>query len=114
MVQEKVNLGIYTREQAQKDPMKNVLVRSVGIEEEIDIDYYSSYLSSGDLFLVCSDGLYGKVSDEDILDIINRLIPSPVDSTPESIKLVVEELIKTANDNGGQDNISVILNLCST
>jgi len=94
--------------------MKNVLTRSVGFEESVEVDLYTYKVARNDLFLVCSDGLYGKVSDEDILDVINRLIPSPNDSTPESLKLVVEELIKTANDNGGQDNISVILNICST
>jgi protein phosphatase len=61
-VQEKLNMGLYTRQDAAKDPQKNVLVRSVGIEADIQIDVFQYRICKNDIFIVCSDGLHGKVS----------------------------------------------------
>lgn len=109
LVQEKLNLGIYNREQAALDPQKNVLVRTVGFESDVEVDVFSYKVSRNDIFLSCSDGLHGKVSDPDILHIINRNIPIPSMATSEIVSRTVEELIAQANANGGNDNISVIL-----
>lgn len=109
LVQEKLNLGIYNREQAQKDPQKNVLVRTVGFEKDVDVDVYTYKVSRNDIFLCCSDGLHGKVSDPDILYIVNKYIPDPSKATAEAVNAAVKMLVKQANDNGGNDNISVIL-----
>lgn len=108
-VQEKLNMGIYTREEAVKDPQKNVLVRSVGFDPEINVDVFHYRICKNDLFLICSDGLHGKVSDGDILHIVRRNIPVPGEATKGQLEDAVHDLIRQANDNGGQDNISVII-----
>jgi serine/threonine protein phosphatase PrpC len=110
-VQEKLNLGLYSREEAVKDPQKNVLVRSVGFEQEVQVDVFHYRICKNDLFLLCSDGLHGKVSDGDILHIVKKNIPDPARCTLPQIEAAVKELIQQANDNGGQDNISVIIAL---
>jgi protein phosphatase len=109
LVQEKLNYGVYNREQAALDPQKNVLVRTVGFEEDVDVDVFTYKVVKNDIFVLCSDGLHGKVSDEDMLYIINEQIPNPATATEATAKIVVDRLIKLANDNGGQDNITVIL-----
>jgi serine/threonine protein phosphatase PrpC len=111
LVQEKINMGIYSRDMAKNDNQKNVLVRTVGYDENIEVDIYNYKISKNDLFLVCSDGLHGKVSDHDILAIVNQHIPDPATATTESAKEAVKALIQAANDNGGQDNISVIISI---
>ncbi|ATH07712.1 hypothetical protein BIY24_07065 [Halobacteriovorax marinus] len=109
LVQEKLNLGIYNREQAANDPQKNVLVRTVGFEADVEVDIFSYKVSKGDIFLSCSDGLHGKVSDADIVYIINKYIPDPAKATPETVQQTVTTLVAQANANGGNDNISVIV-----
>lgn len=109
LVQEKLNYGIYNREQAALDPQKNVLVKTVGFEDEIDVDVFTYKVNKNDIFLICSDGLHGKVSDEDIAYIVDQHIPEPAKATQKNVDLCVNALIKQANDNGGNDNISVIL-----
>ena len=108
-VQEKLNMGIYTRDEAVKDPQKNVLVRSVGFEADILVDVFNYRICKNDMFIICSDGLHGKVSDGDILHIIQKNIADPASCSIADVKAAVTDLIKQANDNGGQDNISVIL-----
>lgn len=108
-VQEKLNMGIYSREQASLDPQKNVLVRSVGFEADLQVDVFNYRISKNDIFLVCSDGLHGRVSDSDILHIIQKNIPNPGNCSEADVDKTVKELIQQANNNGGHDNISVIL-----
>lgn len=109
LVQEKINMGIYTREDAAKDLMKNVLVRTVGYGDLEGVDTFAYKVSKYDLFLICSDGLHSKVSDKDILTIINRRISDPTNASKELIQQTAEDLVDQANRNGGNDNISVIL-----
>lgn len=109
LVQEKLNVGIYDRINAKKDPNKNVLVRTVGFEDDVEVDIFTYKVCRNDLFLFCSDGLSGKVNDEDIIYIINKFIPNPSTATDSDINECVKQLIANANKNGGQDNISVIL-----
>jgi protein phosphatase len=109
LVQEKLNLGIYDRIGAFKDPQKNVLIRTVGFEPNVAVDVYKYKINKGDLFLVCSDGLHGKVSDEDIAFIVKEYIPNPKTATQEQLDGAISKLISQANANGGQDNISIIL-----
>jgi serine/threonine protein phosphatase PrpC len=109
LVQEKLNVGIYTREQAQKDPQKNVLVRTVGFDDEVEVDVFSYKVSKNDIFITCSDGLHGRVSDADILYIVNTHIPDPMKATKETVNKTVQTLVAQANKNGGNDNISVVL-----
>lgn len=109
LVQEKLNYGVYNREQAALDPQKNVLVRTVGFEDDVEVDVFIYKVVKNDIFLCCSDGLHGKVSDEDMLYIINKLIPDPSVATQAIADKVIKNLIDLANENGGQDNITAIL-----
>ena len=109
LVQEKINLGIYSREAGHKDPQKNVLVRTVGFDPELDVDTLVYKLAPNDLFIICSDGLHGKVSDEDIIYTVNKYIPNPALAVQADLDQLVSNLIEQANDNGGNDNISVIV-----
>lgn len=108
-VQEKINLGIYTREDAARDQQKNVLVRSVGFEEDVQIDIFNYRVCKNDIFIICSDGLHGKVCDADILYLVKKNIGNPSQCKINDVKKAVDELIAQANENGGQDNISVII-----
>ena len=109
LVQEKLNYGVYNREQAALDPQKNVLVRTVGFEDDVQVDVFVYKVNKNDIFLCCSDGLHGKVSDEDMLFLINKFIPNPSVATQEDADKVIQALIDLANENGGQDNITAIL-----
>lgn len=109
LVQEKLNLGFYTREQASDDPQKNVLVRTVGFEDEVEVDVFTYKVHRNDIFLSCSDGLHGKVSDPDLVYIINHFIPDPSKATQASLDKTAKFMVELANKNGGQDNISVVL-----
>lgn len=109
LVQEKLNLGFYTRDQASDDPQKNVLVRTVGFEDEVEVDVFTYKVHRNDIFLSCSDGLHGKVSDPDLLYIINHFIPDPSKATQETLDKACKYMVEIANKNGGQDNISVVL-----
>ncbi len=109
LVQEKLNLGIYDRKGAKADPQKNVLTKTVGFEKDVDADVYKFKNQNFDIYLLCSDGLHGKVCDEEILKIVQYCVPNPQEATQEQFDLAVENLIRQANLNGGQDNISVVL-----
>jgi serine/threonine protein phosphatase PrpC len=108
LVQEKVNVGLYTRDQAIKDPNKNVLSRTCGFKDEIEVDVFTYKVKKNDLFFICSDGLSGFVSDHDVVTIINKFLPDPGKSTQEELDKTLSTLIDQANFNGGADNISVI------
>jgi len=109
LIQEKINYGIYTREQAKKDPQKNVLSRTVGFDKKVEPDIFHYKVQKNDIFLLCSDGLSGFVSDSDILFLINKHLPDPSSATKEDLSGAVEALVAQANAGGGDDNISVIL-----
>lgn len=109
MVQEKLNMGLYNREQAALDPQKNILTRTVGFDSELDVDVFTYKVIKNDIFICCSDGVHGKVSDEDIICLINEYIPDPSTATQQMADQVVNSLITLANENGGQDNSTVIL-----
>ncbi|MBP9674697.1 MAG: Stp1/IreP family PP2C-type Ser/Thr phosphatase [Bacteriovoracaceae bacterium] len=110
-VQEKINLGIYTREQAHLDKMKNVLLKTVGFDAQVESDIYSYKVLKNDLFLLCSDGLYGRLSNLEILGVLLHTIPDPASAQQKDLENCVNALISMANERGGQDNISVILSL---
>lgn len=108
-VQHKLNNAFYTREDAVKDPQRNALTIAVGIDLDLTPDVFNYRICKNDMFLICSDGLHGKVSDADILHIVERNIFDPSLSNMVQVEKAVRELIQQANDNGGNDNISVIL-----
>lgn len=99
-VQEMVRLGGINAEDAKHHPDKNIITRAVGVGEKLEIDFFEYRLQKGDMILMCTDGLSNMVEDEEIL----RIVKSSRD-----IVEAVERLIERANENGGQDNIGVIL-----
>jgi len=87
-------------ERAALPGMKNILTRAVGIEPDVDADMGELTVFEGDLLLLCTDGLYNMVSEEEILQIVLRA---------GNVRAASEILIDTANENGGMDNISAIV-----
>lgn len=104
LVQERLRAGLITREEAKTDRMKNVITRSVGFEKDVNPEIYQMEVQSGDCFLVCSDGLSGLVDDPTLLKIVQKHV-----FDKNQIQKGVDELIATANANGGDDNITSIM-----
>lgn len=99
-VEEMIRRGSLERENARSNPNKNIITRAVGAKNDIQVDIYVVELKPGDLLLMCSDGLSNMLEDEEMRMIIKR---------QRDIMEMAEELVKAANENGGKDNISVIL-----
>ncbi len=97
-----INPGM-TREEEQNFPHKNVITRALGLMDEVEVDVKQFAVEANDVYLLCSDGLSGHVEDEELLDIIrdNDLVPA------------VGKLVERANEEGGNDNITVILLKCT-
>ncbi|MFW7378259.1 MAG: Stp1/IreP family PP2C-type Ser/Thr phosphatase [Oligoflexus sp.] len=98
LVNEQVRAGILTREEAEVHHLKNVITRSVGYQEEEDVDTSCVLLKAGDLMLLCSDGLHGKITDAEISQISSKLGLAAVDA-----------MVRLSNERGGEDNITAIL-----
>ncbi len=98
LVSEQVRAGILTKEEAELHHLRNVITRSVGYQEEEDVDTTSLALEDDDLLLLCSDGLHGKVPDKEISNLTKELQTN-----------AVPKLIQLANDRGGDDNITVVV-----
>ena len=92
-------MGAITRDEAHLHARKNVITRAIGANANNEPDCFSVPVEKGDKILLCSDGLYDEVDDDTILATLNRA----ADMTQ-----CAEELVALANDNGGNDNISVI------
>ena len=100
LVEEMVRIGEINREQARNHPDKNIITRAVGIEKKVKIDFFDMRLEKGDLILMCSDGLSNMLEDREIEEIIKK---------GGELSEIVDELVERANQNGGKDNIAVIL-----
>jgi serine/threonine protein phosphatase PrpC len=98
-VAEQVRAGLLTDEQARTHAQRNVITRCLGTQAEVDIDVYHEELHEGDFLVLCTDGLSGLVSDEELQRIVDQFVPQ------ES----VYHLVERANENGGQDNITAIV-----
>lgn len=107
LVQEKLRAGLINRDQVRSDRMKNVITRSVGFERDVEVDTYEMKVRAGDRYLICSDGLSGLMEDHDLHRVIGTLRSESNGLTPS--QQIVAELIKSANQNGGDDNITAIL-----
>lgn len=100
LVEEMVINGQLNRADARADRRKNIITRAIGAENHVEAEMFSVELKPDDIVLMCSDGLSNMIDDEHIMQIV-RLSPD--------IETAAEKLIKTANDNGGKDNISVVI-----
>jgi protein phosphatase len=98
-VEEEVQAGRMTPEQAKDHPQRNLLTRVLGVDRRVDVDIFQRELTRGDIIVLCSDGLSEYLEDDELR--------AEVRSQPA--KLAVKQLAKLANDRGGSDNISVII-----
>lgn len=98
LVNEQIQAGLISKEEAKFHHLRNVITRSVGFQEVEDVDTYSLPVEPGDVFLICSDGLTGKIDDVAISQLITE---KRVDA--------IDDLIRAANDKGGEDNITAVL-----
>ncbi|WP_026692079.1 Stp1/IreP family PP2C-type Ser/Thr phosphatase [Peribacillus kribbensis] len=100
LVNELVRCGQISKEDAEHHPRKNVLLRALGTEKNVEIDVSEHKISQGDVLILCSDGLTNKVNDSALQEIIE---------SETVMELKSEELIRLANENGGEDNITLVL-----
>ena len=100
LVQRMVNTGNLSRSEARIHPYRNVIYRSIGADEQIEIDIVRRKLASGDMIMLCSDGLNSMLSDDQIRDIM-MVNPDP--------NTAAKELVVAANAAGGEDNTSIIV-----
>jgi len=101
LLQQQIDAGLLSQEEARFSRIKNLLTRAIGIENEVEVETRTHPVNVGDIYLLCSDGLNTMVDDE--------LIGSVLISMQSNLHAAAERLIQLANDNGGQDNVSVIL-----
>ena len=100
LVEEMVTNGQLARADARVDKRKNIITRAIGGESKVEAEMFSVELKPEDKILMCSDGLSNMVDDTEILEIINR---------EPDIEKAARMLIDAANENGGKDNISVVI-----
>lgn len=103
LVEEMVRLGGIRREDARLHPDKNIITRAIGARDSVDIDFFTIELKPSDYVLMCSDGLTNMVEDRDILKIISA------HKEDNTLVETAQALIDAANQNGGKDNIAVVL-----
>jgi len=100
VAQELIDQGNFDQQQMKNTPYHHVLSRALGLKRVPQVEARSLDASSGDIYLLCSDGLTNSLSDEQISDVLRSI---------NNIDDCTEELIASANDAGGGDNISVVL-----
>jgi PPM family protein phosphatase len=100
LVEQLVRAGAITRDEARVHPQRNIITRAVGVSPVVDVDLFERDWNIGDILVLCSDGLHGAVDEEDIISVL---------STNRSLDNMCDLLVQLALDNGGTDNITVIL-----
>ncbi len=100
LVEEMIDRGNITRDEAASYGHKNYITRAVGTDEFVQADTYLASFKGGDIILMCSDGLTNMVPDDDIAYVLGN--PMPIEEKGK-------RLVELANDNGGMDNITVVL-----
>jgi hypothetical protein len=100
LVEEFMRQGRLTPEQAEKHPQRSVITRALGPESDVEVDTFTIQARDGDVYLLCSDGLSGMVSDDDMETILGA---------GDGLDATAATLIEAANDNGGRDNITAVL-----
>ena len=100
LLQEQMDAGLITPEQAATSSIKNLVTRALGVDESVLLEVNEHQVQVGDLYLMCSDGLSDMIDDE----AIHKAVTSELDLDQKA-----KQLIDLANENGGRDNISVLL-----
>lgn len=101
IVQELIDCGLYTEEEARVAPQRHLLTRALGVSAEVVVDVQEQYTLAGDIYLFCSDGLSDMLSNEEIAEIIR--------TSRHDLSHTARALVDMANFKGGMDNISVVL-----
>ena len=101
LVQELIDRGLFSPEEAEQNAPKNLVTRALGIDAKVEIDVIEDELAIGDIYLLCSDGLTDMVKDEEIHLTLGKY--------SGNLALAADKLVEIANKYGGKDNISVIL-----
>ena len=101
LVQEMIDNGYLTHEEAQESTSRNLITRALGISEDVEVDIADDTTEIGDIYLLCSDGLSDLVPDEEIADVIRQ--------NRDDLEAASRMLVDMANSKGGTDNISVVL-----
>jgi serine/threonine protein phosphatase PrpC len=101
LLQELVDRGFYSQEEAQRATNKNYVTRALGVEQSVEVEINEQPVHKSDYYVLCSDGLSDMIEDEDIHLTISTF--------SANLDTVAKQLIKQSNDNGGRDNISVIM-----
>ena len=99
-VEELVALGQMERNSRDYLEKKNIITRALGIMPDVEVDFFEKQLYPGDLILMCSDGLSNMLMEEEMVDILSQR---------DSLKKKVRRLVDRANEEGGYDNIAVLL-----
>jgi PPM family protein phosphatase len=100
-VNEQIENGAISPEQARSHPLRNVVTRALGGRSDLVVDIQSRRMAKGDMLLLCSDGLTTMVPDEDIAEILKQ--------SEGDVARAAQALVSTANERGGEDNITVVL-----
>jgi protein phosphatase len=100
LLQEQIDAGLITAEQAAFSMHKNLVTRAVGVDEIVDLEIHEHPVEAGDLFLMCSDGLSDMLTDEQIEQLLR---------TNDNLPTAGAMLVQAANAAGGKDNIAVVL-----
>ena len=100
LVEEMVRMGGLDRAEARNHPKKNIITRAIGALDTVRVDFFEVELKKGDMVLLCSDGLTNMLEDKEIEEILKD---------KGSMKDKADRLISAANENGGKDNIAVVL-----
>lgn len=101
LLQEQLDSGMITIAAARRSNNRNLVTRGLGVGPEVDTEIHDHDIDAGDIVLLCSDGLNNMVDDAKISFVLQTL--------GDDLVLAAEHLVQLANDNGGRDNISVIL-----
>jgi len=101
VVQQQVDRGALTPEQAREHPLSHILTRALGTESNVEADSYRSTAEPGDVFILCSDGLSGMLPDERIREIVAQ--------HSGDLNAAADALVDAANEAGGVDNVTVVL-----
>ena len=101
LLQELVDRGFYSQQEAQRATNKNYVTRALGVEQNVDVEIHEEPVQKSDYYVLCSDGLSDMIEDEDIHLTISTF--------SANLDTVAKQLIQLSNDNGGRDNVSVIM-----
>lgn len=99
LVHEQLKSGLITEEEAKTHQLKNIITRSVGVQEDVEVDTIVWKIQPGDAYLLCSDGLSNMMNDDEMQEIISK----------SDVEQGARDLVDLANSRGGEDNITLIL-----